>query len=291
MNGSPLSPSSHPSAWHGQLHLEFRHRDLQTLLSYNHAQAPLKIQRSFYPEGLGICHSVMLHTAGGIVGGDLLSLKVRLHPHAQVLVTTAAAAKIYRSNGQEAQHNTQISVAEGGCLEWLPQDTIVFNGAMYRQTLRVDLAPGAMWMGWDITRLGRTARGESFETGTWRSHTEVWQGDRLIWVDPQWIQGGSEMLDSLHGLAGFPVIGSFAMIGQPVTADLLTAVRSLWQNEDPQNQELTGQLGVTRLMNGLLCRYRGHSATEARRWFIQIWHVLRHQCLGRSGCVPRVWQV
>lgn len=291
MNGSPLSPSSHHSAWHGQLHLEFTYREPQTLLSYSHAQAPLKIQRSFYPEGAGICHSVVLHTAGGLVGGDLLSLNVRLHSHAQALVTTAAAAKIYRSNGQEAQHTTHISVAEGGCLEWLPQDTIVFNGAVYRQMLRVDLAPDAVWMGWDITRFGRTARGESFETGTWRSHTEVWQGDRLIWVDPQWIQGGSEMLDSLHGLAGCPVIGSLALVGFPVTADLIATVRSLWQDKDGQDKDLTGELGVSRLMNGLLCRYRGHSTTEARRWFIQIWHVLRQQYLGRSGCIPRVWQV
>ena len=162
-------------------------------------QAPLKVQRPFYPEGESICHSVVLHTAGGIVGGDRLDLRVHLQPHTQAVITSAAAAKVYRSNGREAQQTTHLQVSDSACLEWLPQETIVFDGANYQQQLRVDLAPNAMWLGWDITRLGRSARGEQFASGMWRSQTEVWQGDQLIWVDPQIIQGGSSVMSSLHG--------------------------------------------------------------------------------------------
>jgi urease accessory protein len=276
----PSSPSD--SAWHGHLHLEFSRSEAKTVLSHCHAQAPLKLQRPFYPEGEAVCHSVMLHTAGGIVGGDRLSNRVTLHANAQALITTAAAAKVYGSNGQEAQQTTHLSVAEGACLEWLPQEAIVFNGAMYRQEMRVDLAPGAIWMGWDLTRLGRSARGEKFARGRWRSTIEVWQGDRLLWVDPQCIHGGSEMLDSLHGLAGCPVIASFAMLGQPVSPETIDKARSVWSG--------TGEVGVTRLMAGLLCRYRGHSTTEARRWLIQVWQEVRSTYLSRNACFPRVWQ-
>lgn len=263
----------------------------------------------------------MLHTAGGMVGGDRLSLTANLLPQAQALVTTASAAKVYRSNGTPIHQTTQLKLSESTSLEWLPQETIIFDGALYRQDLRVDLAPGAVWLGWDITRLGRSARGERFLSGLWQSHIEVWQGDRLLWLDPQQIVGGSEMLQSLHGLAGCPVIGSLAFVGQTVSQELVEQARLLWTKGKGQraegrgqkvniaaeplsqapnldlnleSQELTAlysEVGVSRLMSGLLCRYRGHSSTEARRWFVQVWHLVRRECLQRSECIPRVWQL
>jgi len=143
------------------------------------------VQRPFYPEEPDVCHSVMLHTAGGVVGGDRLSLNFRLGPNAHTLITTAAAGKIYRSNGLEARQSIQMQVATGACLEWFPQEIIVFNGAIYRQDLRVELDPGASWLGWEITRFGRSARGERFLQGEWRSHTEIWQQGRPLWIDRQ----------------------------------------------------------------------------------------------------------
>ncbi|WP_416676345.1 urease accessory protein UreD [Egbenema bharatensis] len=279
---SPASPSS-ASHWRGHLHLEFLHRSSKTILSHSHAQAPLKIQRPFYPEGDAVCHSVMLHTAGGIVGSDRLSNQIILHPNAQALVTTAAAAKVYGRSGKEAQQTTQISIAAGACLEWFPQETIVFDGAVYQQEMRVDLAANAIWFGWEMTRLGRSARGERFASGSWRSKIEVWQGDRLLWVDPQGIQGGSEMLDSLHGLAGCPVVSSFVMLGRSVVPEEVEKARSVWQG--------TGEVGATRLRDGILCRYRGQSTAEARHWFIQVWQILRSAYCNRPACPPRVWQL
>ena len=252
-------------------------------------QAPLKVQRSFYPEGDAVCHTVMLHTAGGIVGGDRLSVDIVLHPQAQVLLTTAAATKVYRSQGKTARQTTHLRVAAGACLEWLPQEAIVFDGAKFHQSLRVDLAEAATWLGWEITRLGRSARGERFTSGLWRSHTEVWQGDRLIWVDPQRVVGGSEMLESPHGLGGCPVIGSLAFVGQPIAADRLDQIRELLTTPPLcATALLPAQIAVTRLTTGLLCRYRGHSTLEARRWFVQIWALLR-QDGDRAICLPRVW--
>ncbi|XQQ06127.1 MAG: urease accessory protein UreD [Leptolyngbya sp. IPPAS B-1204] len=280
-------PASTQRAWRGSLSLQFERRDSKTILSRSRVQAPLKVQRPFYPEGDSICHSVMLHTAGGVVGGDQLAVQVQVEPQAHALLTTAAATKVYRSNGLEAQQTTQIRVAPGACLEWLPQETIVFDGARYRQNLRVELADQATWLGWEISRLGRSARGERFTTGEWRSRTEVWQNQRLIWTDPQWIQGGGEMLESLHGLAGHAVIGSLAFVG----ASMGTKI------SDPLLEKLRSgiaaptQMGVTRLSTGVLCRYRGDSTAEARHWFGAIWNLLRQDYLERPSCVPRVWQV
>lgn len=288
MNLSAPIPTSPPtsSSWQGHLDLAFDHTERGTQLSHRHVQAPLKVQRPFYPEGPEVCHLVTLHTAGGLVGGDRLSTSITLHPQAQALITTAAAGKVYRSNGPEAQQTVQVRVGAGACLEWLPQDTIVFDGACYQQRMRVDLADAAVWMGWDILRFGRTARGERFASGQWRSHTEVWQNGQRLWVDPQWLQGGSPMLDSPHGLNGCPVVASFALLGRPVSSDLIETARSLHPHPALHPSTATG---VTRLMSGLLCRYRGHSTAEARHWFTQVWNAVRLEGGDRPACPPRVW--
>lgn len=287
-----MTDSLHCSGWYGHLQLVYAsdhpskktasHHTTQIISS--HVQAPLKVQRPFYPEGPEVCHSVILHTAGGVVGGDRLSIDLQLQPHAHVLLTTAAAGKLYRSNGLEATQTIQIGLSEGACLEWLPQETIVFSQAIYRQNMHIDLTPGASWIGWEITRFGRSARGEQFLAGNWRSHTEVWQQGRPLWIDRQWMPGGEESINSPHGLAGYPVVGSLVFVGYNVETELVEKARSLWTNS-------TGDIGVTRLQTGLLCRYRGPSSTDARRWFIEVWRLIRASFLGRSTCLPRVWNV
>lgn len=270
--------------WHGNLQLVFASQNEATQLIHEQVQAPLKVQRPFYPEGAKVCHGAILHTAGGIVGGDRLSLQVQLQPNAHALLTTVAAAKIYRSNGLEATQTIQLDVAAGACLEWLPLETIVFNQAIYRQNIRVELAPSATWLGWDMTRFGRSARGEKFLAGNWRSHTEIWQQGKPLWIDRQWLPGSEEVFHSPHGLAGCPIVASFALVGRWVEPDLVEKVRSLWQGS-------SGEIGVTRLMSGLLCRYRGSSTIEARQWLIAIWHLVRTHYLHRPACIPRVWQL
>lgn len=170
-------------------------------------------------------------------------------------------------------------------MEWLPQEMIAYNHALYRQDLRVELAPTATWIGWEVTRLGRSARGEKFLQGNWRSRTEIWQSGRPLWIDPQWIKGDPEIWQSPHGLSGFPVIGSFAFIGQSVSSDIIDTARMLWTNH-----QYPGAAGVTRLQSGLLCRYRGPSTVDARRWFTKVWQLLRPAYLERPACPPRVWQ-
>jgi urease accessory protein len=274
-----------PTGWHGSLDLIYAHHDGITKLIHNQVRSPLKVQRPFYPEGQAVCHSVVLHTAGGMVGSDRLSQDIHLEPASHALITTAAASKVYRSNGQEARQTIQIHIDAGACLEWLPQETIVFNGAIYRQDLRVELAPSASWLGWEITRFGRSARGEKFLQGEWRSHTEVWQQGRPLWIDRQWLPAGEEILNSPHGLAGQPIAATLAWVGQPVSPEIVNKARMLWNAKERQ-----GEAGVTQLISGLLCRYRGASTSEVRNWFTDVWQLLRLSFFGRPNCPPRVWQ-
>lgn len=276
------------TSWHGSLELTYDRGDRRTYISHAQATAPLKVQRPFYPEGEEVCHSVILHTAGGIVGGDRLSQSIRLGVDTRALITTAAASKIYRSDGKLARQTITIEVDRGACLEWLPQETIVFNGALYCQDVRIELAPGASLLLWQIDRFGRSARGESFVGGEWRSHTEVWQRGRPLWIDRQQLQGSAEAVTNPHALSNCPIAATLAWISRPVNSDLVEQARQLWYKNSNSPR---GEVGVTRLTDGLLCRYRGASTSEVRNWFSQVWQLLRLAFWERPICPPRVWPI
>lgn len=273
------------NAWRGELHLVFECNEQATRLSASRARIPLAIQRPFYPEGAELCHALMLHPPGGMVGGDQLEITLELKAGAQALLTTPSAGKWYRSDQRQAVQRMQAHLAEGAYLEWLPQESIVFDGACVRQCVHVKLASGATWLGWDITRFGRSARNERFLTGEWRNFTEVWRGGQPLWIDRQRITGGSRLLDGAYGLAGEPVVASLVWVGQAVTAELIEAARAAWRAA-----AYLGEAGVTCLPQGLLCRYRGPSSAEARQWLGAVWDLLRRTYRSRVACPPRIWR-
>lgn len=283
------------SGWHGTAALRYELRGPKTVPTDSVTRAPLKVQRPLYPEGPEVCHSVLVHTAGGMVGGDQLTIQAHTLPHSQALITTAAANKLYGTGAglgasvattvpmALAQQTLTLTLGPGSAMEWFPQDTIVFRGAQYRQRMQVNLGEGARWCGWEVTRFGRSAGGERFTEGHWRSDLEVWQGDVPLWVDRQQVTGGSPALESANGLAGYAVVGSMALVGELPSREQVTALRELWASDQP------GEVGVSRLQRGVLCRYRGPSSEAAHRWFIAVWKVLRPFYLGRPALVSRVW--
>jgi urease accessory protein len=276
--------------WQGTAHLAYRLRGNKCTPIETFTQAPLKIQKPLYPEGDGVCHSTLVHTAGGMVGGDSLDIALELGQDCRTLLTTAAANKIYGSQPSFNQghplavnQSVQLALGANSCLEWFPQETIAFNQAHFHQEIRVDLAPGAIWCGWDIMRFGRSARGERFEQGEVRSCLSIWQNQQPLWIDPQRLVGGSAALDSLNGLAGYPVVGTFALVGKLPDSSQVDSLRALWPGHNP------GEVGVTRLQQGLLCRYRGPSSQAARKWFVAVWQTLRPWYLHTAVTIPRVW--
>ena len=176
-------------------------------------------------------------------------------------------------------------MASAAHFEWLPQETIIFSGADVRQRLRVELAAEASWLGWEVTRFGRSARDETFDDGAWRMNTEVWREGSPLWIDRQHLAGGSRMLNSAYGRGGAPVIATLAWIGTAVGPEIVDAARELWHSA-----KLDGEAGVTRLQHGMLCRYRGSSSAAARAWFIAVWDKVRSQYRGSAACAPRIWR-
>lgn len=279
-----LTAEPEVSGWRGRIEARFVREAGRTVLKTARAHMPLALQRPFYPEGAQLCHVLILHPPGGLVGGDRLEVNLELETGAQALLTTPAAGKWYRCVAGSAQQIFFARAAREAHIEWLPQESIVFDGAMAHQMTRVELASGATWLGWDITRFGRSARGERFTHGEWRARTEVWRDGEPLWIDRQQLSGGSRLMQSAYGLSGQPVVGVLAWLGAAVTPELVGAARGSWVDG-----AFPGEAGVTRLPDGLVCRYRGPSSGAARKWFTAVWDLLRREFRGRVACPPRIW--
>jgi urease accessory protein len=171
----------HLRSWHAELALRYQRRGERTVLAERRHDGPLVVQKPLYPEGDAVCHTIILHPPAGIVGGDELEISCDAAADAQVLLTTPGAGKWYRSAGPWAKQRLSFKVATGACLEWLPQETIVFDGALADMGSQINLSSGATYIGWEILCLGRAGSGERYEHGTCRLHTEIRRDGKLLW--------------------------------------------------------------------------------------------------------------
>jgi urease accessory protein len=248
---------------------------------------PLLVQRPFYPEGEGTCHVYMLHPPGGVVGGDRLRIEAALGAGAEVLLTTPAAGKFYRSAGPEAEQVHVLRVAGGGCLEWLPQETIVYSAARAAVRTEVHLDPGARFIGWEIVCLGRPAAGESFREGWYRSSLEVWRAGRRLVTERARFEGAGELLSAPWGLARYPVTATLVAVGderEGIDAAAVEAIRNAGGAD-----EADALFGVTRLDGVWIARYLGFHGEAARSRLTLAWTALRQALLGKAAAIPRIW--
>jgi urease accessory protein len=267
--------------WRAALELAFRRDGARTTLSRRSAVGPLQVQRPFYPEG-GVCHVYVLHPPGGIVGGDRLEITAEIGADAQVLLTTPAAGKFYRSAGRRAEQSQRFALEAGAALEWFPQETIVFDGALARSTTRVELAPGARFIGWEIVCLGRPASGERFGRGQFVLGMELYRQGRPLLLERNRFDGGGALLDAPWGLGGHPVTATLVCAGGD--EDDLAAARGAL-GEDAADE----MCGATLIEDMLLVRFLGGQAERARARFIRVWEVLRPRRLGMPAQRPRIW--
>jgi len=268
------------SSWKASLFLEFGYADQKTTLGRNIHDGPLVVQKPLYPEGSEVCHAIVVHPPGGIAGGDELTLKVRTEKGAAALLTTPGATKWYRSAGPWAKQSAEFNVQ--GLLEWLPQETIIFDGALAETAYDVNLGAQAGIIGWDIVCLGRTGSGERFKRGTLRSSIRIRREDRLLWLERGRIDGGGRLLDSPAGLAGAPVYGTLFASFLKFDKKILDKLREV--------KPTSGAGAVTLLPGILLARCLGDSSEAARRYFASLWRILRPALTGRDATEPRIWR-
>lgn len=270
--------------WEGNLSLSFDCVDSSTRLARQRVSMPLAFQKVLYPEGPSVCHGVILHPPGGFAKGDQLGIDISLGRDTDVVLTTPGAGKFYGSTRQAAQRVT-VQIESDAHLAWVPQESILFDGANLSSSLRVELGDQATWMGWDIWRFGRSGAGEQFLQGNWRAATEVWRDGRPLWIDRQELAGGTSLLQSRFGLCGFPVSATFVWVGQLISDEVLHLCRVA----SPSGEGMNWAIGRVAWGQGLIARYLGHSTAEARRRFVLLWGILRQHLRQRSLCLPRVW--
>jgi len=281
----PVSQPEHSPSWHAELHLGFARQGERTVLRENRHRGPLRVQKSLYPEGDAVCQAILLHPPSGIAGGDHLAISAEVGAGTHAQLTTPGAGKWYRSGGAEASQSIDFTVGEGATLEWLPQETIVFDGARARMETRVSLASDSRYIGWDILCLGRAAAGERFEKGRFDLFFRVDRNNAPIWLERGGFDGNDPMLSSPAGWAGATVCGTllcaFPELPQQA-ATLLEACRKI-NPADGANHGLSALPGI------LVVRYLGDSSEAARLWFAELWAILRPVCCGRPAVIPRIW--
>lgn len=245
---------------------------------------PLRIQRPFYPEG-NCCHCYVLHPPGGIVTGDHLTLEATLGNDAQVLITTPSAGKVYTSDrhGHPQHQGISAKLASNSCLEWLPQETIIFSGAQVELRNQFILEKNANLVGWDLVCLGRRASGETFDSGQCAQLIEIVRDNKLLMRERTQWQGGSAMLNAPWGMGGNSVSGTLF-----ATIEASRQQLDDWR-EGLQQLNLPGEWGMSQKPGVFLARYLGQSAEQGRRGFEYLWKCLRPQLNGREVCRPRIW--
>lgn len=269
-------------AWQARLHLRFDCDARGTRLAERRHTGPLRVQKALYPEGAPVCHAVIVHPPGGIVGGDALAIDIGAADGAHALLTTPGAGKWYRAGGRPSRQDVRIAVGSHAALEWLPQETLFYRGAEVEMTHDLSLAGDARYIGSEILCFGRTASGEVFTEGSIRQISTIRRDGELVWHETGRIDGAGAAMHSPSGLDGNTVCATLVACGLRLDAGQL---RQLRQELDAAG----GRSGVTQLPAIVVVRHLGRSSETARAVLLAAWRRLRPALLGHAASVPRLW--
>ncbi len=273
-------------AWHGTLSLRFRLQDGRTVVHDRH-DGPLRVLRALYPEG-GVCHSVLVHPPGGVVGGDRLDIDVALEAGSHALITSPGATRFYRSAGAAAAQATAIRAEPGARLEWLPLETIAYSGCLAENGVAFELAPGAEMIGWDVTALGLPASDRPFVAGRFTQRIEApgrWLERGIVRADDV------RLLDSPLGWAGQRVLatlwfGAGSALAEARRQALLDAARAV-----ARDHALAATMGATAPHAAIVAvrvlAARVEPALDLLGRVRAAWRALAWEL---PACVPRVWR-
>jgi len=158
--------------WQAHLAIDYTRSAERTVAKFVH-KGPLRLLQSLYPEGYDVCHNVLVHPPSGLVGGDSLDIRLHLGENTHALLTAPGATRFYRSEQGLAIQKVAAHVGDGARLEWLPLESIAYNGCYGVNHAVFDLLPTAEMMAWDITALGLPNANLPFELGQLQLHMEV----------------------------------------------------------------------------------------------------------------------
>ncbi len=274
--------------WNANLALDYTLQAGKTVARFQHT-GPLRILQSLYPEGEAICHNVIVHPPGGLVGGDTLTIDITAGSGAHGLVTTPGATRFYRSTGERALQHTHLRLHEGARMEWLPLEALCYSDCLAENRLTMTLAPGAELIGWDITALGLPAAGLPFAAGNFCQHIEV----PGVWLERARIDAAdTRLLESPLGLAGQRCMASlFFVAGSKLErqrrqaaldcARQVIEAHSLHASAGATSPD--GQVVVVRVLAPVV--------EPAMALLRQVWQAWRAHFWQQAAPLPRIWSM
>jgi urease accessory protein len=272
--------------WHARLALDYSAENQRSVARFRH-DGPLRILQSLYPEGDAVCHNVLVHPPGGLVGGDTLDIAITGAAGSHGLVTTPGATRFYRSEGEAAVQRTEIKLAAGARLEWLPLEALCYSGCRAENHLRLELAPGAELLGWDVTALGLPGADLPFARGSLLQHIEV----PGVWMERGRIDAAdARLLQSPIGLAGHRCLASlFFVSGAPMPRarreTLLEIARAL-----SEAHPLVASAGATAPhAEVVVLRVLAPVVEPAMQLLRQVWQAWRTELWQLRTGAPRIW--
>ncbi len=276
--------------WHASLQLDYRSTQARTHVMHRH-HGPLRVFKSLYPEGPGICHNVIVHPPGGVVGGDRLDIKVQVASGAHALISTPGATRFYEGDGLPGSQQVLLTLAQNARLEWLPLETIAYPGCLAENRIRIDLSEGAQLLAWDVVALGLPAAGSPFTHGRFDQRIE-WPG---VWLEQGRIDGQDRrLLDSPVGLGGRQAMAClWFACGTALTAAeqeaLIDRVReALPSAATPGLPAFAATWNHPQL---LVVRGLADSVEHLMATLQAVWAAIRKQAWQLDAAAPRIWRV
>lgn len=272
------------TAVHGRAEVGYGRRAGVTALCHLYQRDPLRVLFPTPARGEAPT-AALVTTSGGLVAGDCLSVAVDAGPNTALTVIPQAAEKVYRSAGADCAIDVSLAAAEGAALEWLPQETILFEGARLRRETVVTVGAGARVLAGEMLVLGRIARGERMTRGLVRDSWEIRRDRHLVWADALHLDGDVGALTAAAaGLGGASAVGMAVYAGDDADAHLDTA-RSALAGDD-------GLCSAATVVNGVLvARFLADRPADLRTAYGRFWGAMRSAVFGRPEALPRLWHV
>lgn len=281
--------SQNAQLWFARLELGFKGQSQRTILEHRKHHGPVRVQKMLWPEKTGVCHAIIVHPPAGIAGGDHLTFSISASQQAHGLVTTPGAGKWYKTNQKKAFQHIDITVKDSSIFEWLPQETMLFNGALAHSETKVYLDHEASFIGWDILVIGRQAREECFTDGAYQNQFQLYQNNKLLVTDRLSFVGNDRWLSSCLGMHGHAVMGSF----WAVPPEKFRSTFYLDQHID-QIRELIMRMDIkvtlTLLGDVVTARYLGDDVRQCHDAFAAIRAKLRRYWFDLDEEFPRIWR-
>jgi len=217
---------------------------------------------------------VIVNTGGGMTGGDRFAIEVAVESGASLMMGTAAAEKIYRSHGPDAEMTVALDLGENAQLAWLPQETILFDRARLSRRIDVDLAAGATLLMAEAVVLGRAAMGEAMNSGFFADRWRVRREGRLVYGDTARLDGAiAEKLAEPAITAGGIAIATVLIA--PSDDNKLASLRALGEN-------FVGEVGISAWNGIAVARLCAKDGAALRHDLIAVLAAL-------GAPVPRLW--